>query len=171
VPRRCRPAGMIRWPRFASAALVAGVHRVLSLHLYSHGAATGALNLFGYHARRLNAESEAADAMLATHAATALIAANRQHRFESALASRDVIGQLRRPAGGDCELSPRCRGLQPWRGSGGGNSASVDISPFGIVPYGPPRGAGPGRSIGLPVLTGPILRDTSGSLGARGIRI
>jgi hypothetical protein len=40
--------------------------------------------------------------MLATHAATALIAANRQHRFESALASRDVIGQLRRPAGGDC---------------------------------------------------------------------
>jgi hypothetical protein len=93
---------MIRWPRFASAALVAGVHRVLSFHLYSHGAATGALNLFGYHARRLNAESEAADAMLATHAATALIAANRQHRFESALASRDVIGQLRRPAGGDC---------------------------------------------------------------------
>ena len=33
--------------------------------------------------------------MLATHAAVALIAANRQHQFESALASRDVIGQAK----------------------------------------------------------------------------
>ena len=33
--------------------------------------------------------------MLATHAATALIAANRQHQVESALASRDVIGQAK----------------------------------------------------------------------------
>jgi len=55
----------------------------------------GALNLFGYHPRRFNAESEAIGAMLATHAATALIAANRQHQFESALASRDVIGQAK----------------------------------------------------------------------------
>jgi hypothetical protein len=55
----------------------------------------GALNLFGYHPRRFNAGSEAIGAMLATHAATALIAANRQHQFESALASRDVIGQAK----------------------------------------------------------------------------
>jgi transcriptional regulator with GAF, ATPase, and Fis domain len=98
------PAGMIRcdslaedsrWPRFAPAAIAAGVHSVLSFHLYSHGADTGALNLFGYHARRFNAESDAVGAMLATHAATALIAANRQHQFESALATRDVIGQAK----------------------------------------------------------------------------
>jgi AmiR/NasT family two-component response regulator len=39
--------------------------------------------------------SDAVGARLATHAATALIAANRQHQFESALASRDVIGQAK----------------------------------------------------------------------------
>jgi AmiR/NasT family two-component response regulator len=33
--------------------------------------------------------------MLATHAATALIAADRQTQFESALASRDAIGQAK----------------------------------------------------------------------------
>ena len=33
--------------------------------------------------------------MPATHAAVALIAANRQHPFESALANRDVIGQAK----------------------------------------------------------------------------
>jgi transcriptional regulator with GAF, ATPase, and Fis domain len=84
-----------RWPHFAPAAVAAGVHSVLSFQLYSHAADTGALNLFGYHARRFNAESEAIGAMLATHAATALIAANRQHQFDSALASRDVIGQAK----------------------------------------------------------------------------
>ena len=39
--------------------------------------------------------SDAVGARLATHAATALIAANRQHQFESALASGDVIGQAK----------------------------------------------------------------------------
>jgi hypothetical protein len=84
-----------RWPHFAPAALAAGVHSVMSFQLYNHVADTGALNMFGYHPRRFNAESEAIGAMLATHAATALIAANRQHQFESALASRDVIGQAK----------------------------------------------------------------------------
>jgi ANTAR domain/GAF domain len=84
-----------RWPHFAPAALAAGVHSVMSFQLYNHMADKGALNLFGYHPYRFNAESEAIGAMLATHAATALIAANRQHQFESALASRDVIGQAK----------------------------------------------------------------------------
>jgi AmiR/NasT family two-component response regulator len=40
-------------------------------------------------------EEQAIAAMLATHAATALLAADRQTQFESALASRDVIGQAK----------------------------------------------------------------------------
>jgi AmiR/NasT family two-component response regulator len=40
-------------------------------------------------------ESQALGAMLATHAAIALITDDRQHQFESALASRDVIGQAK----------------------------------------------------------------------------
>ncbi len=84
-----------RWPHFAAAAVAAGVRSVLSFKLYTHGTNTGALNLFGYRTQRFNDESEAIGAMLATHAAVALIAANRQHQFESALASRDVIGQAK----------------------------------------------------------------------------
>src|ERR1700738_4065038 len=63
--------------------------------LYTHQANTGALNLFGFAAQGFDNESEAIAAMLATHAAVALIVENRQHQFESALASRDVIGQAK----------------------------------------------------------------------------
>jgi GAF domain-containing protein len=84
-----------RWPEFARAAVAAGVLSMLSFHLYTHGPNRGALNLFGFAAYGFNDESEAIAAMLATHAAVALIVANRQHQFESALASRDLIGQAK----------------------------------------------------------------------------
>lgn len=85
----------LRWPRFGAVAVEAGVLSMLSYQLYSHRGEGGALNLFGRNAQSLNAEAEAIGAMLATHAAIVLIAANRQHEFESALASRDVIGQAK----------------------------------------------------------------------------
>ena len=84
-----------RWPGFARAAVAAGVLSVLSFQLYTHGADSGALNLFGFGTGTFDDESEVIGAMLATHAAVALIAANRQHQFESALASRDIIGQAK----------------------------------------------------------------------------
>jgi hypothetical protein len=84
-----------RWPGFAAAAVEAGVHSMLSYQLYTHRGGAGALNLFGCTARRFNAEAEAIGAMLATHAAVALIAADKQLQFESALASRDLIGQAK----------------------------------------------------------------------------
>ena len=43
----------------------------------------------------LDVKSEAVLAMLATHAAIALIASDKENQFESALASRDVIGQAK----------------------------------------------------------------------------
>lgn len=84
-----------RWPGFASAAVAAGVHSMLSFQLYSHRGGAGALNLFCRQASTVDAATEAIGAMLATHAAVALVAAETRHQFHSALASRDVIGQAK----------------------------------------------------------------------------
>lgn len=90
-----------RWPRFAKAAVEAGVRSVLSFQLYFYPATAlsaggrGALNLFSHDAYEFTLEQQALGAMLATHAASALIAADRQTQFESALGSRDLIGQAK----------------------------------------------------------------------------
>jgi GAF domain-containing protein len=84
-----------RWPRFTEAALAAGVHSLLSFQLYTHNARKGALNLFGSKPDVFTPEVEAVGAMLATHAATALIADDVRLQFQSGLASRDIIGQAK----------------------------------------------------------------------------
>lgn len=84
-----------RWPGFASAATELGVHSMLSFQLYSNQHGVGALNLLGREPRTFTQEAEAVGAMLATHAALALAAANTQQQFTSALASRDRIGQAK----------------------------------------------------------------------------
>ncbi|MDG4667002.1 ANTAR domain-containing protein [Mycobacterium sp. 236(2023)] len=84
-----------RWPQFASAAIELGVYSVLSFQLYTHDGGAGALNLLGDRPQVFTRETETAGAMLATHAAIALAANAKQHQFESALASRDTIGQAK----------------------------------------------------------------------------
>lgn len=84
-----------RWPRFARSAVAAGVYSMLSFHLYTHNNRMGALNLFGREPDVFNAEVEAVAAMLATQAAIAIIANDKELQFKSALASRDVIGQAK----------------------------------------------------------------------------
>jgi GAF domain-containing protein len=90
-----------RWPEFAAAAVQAGVGSMMSFQLYSYGkplgahCGRGALNLFSRNKNHFTVEDQAVGAMLATHAATALIAADRQTQFESALASRDILGQAK----------------------------------------------------------------------------
>jgi GAF domain-containing protein len=84
-----------RWPNFAEAAVAAGVHSLMSFELYTHHVRRGAMNLFGFKPDVFNAENEAVAAMLATHAAVALIANDERLQFQSALASRDVIGQAK----------------------------------------------------------------------------
>jgi transcriptional regulator with GAF, ATPase, and Fis domain len=85
----------IRWPRFAAAATKLGVYSMLSFQLYTRRGGAGALNLLGGAPRAFTPEAEAVGAMLATHAALALAAANTQEQFHSALASRDHIGQAK----------------------------------------------------------------------------
>lgn len=91
-----------RWPGFAAVALDNDIRSIMSFHLYTYpdktlGAMTGraALNLFSRTIGPFSHADQSVGAMLATHAATALIASNRQRQFESALYSRDMIGQAK----------------------------------------------------------------------------
>jgi transcriptional regulator with GAF, ATPase, and Fis domain len=74
-----------RWAQFAAAAVQLGVHSMLSFQLYTTKGGAGALNLLASAPRAFSAEGEALGAVLATHAAVALAAINREHQFESAL--------------------------------------------------------------------------------------
>jgi len=84
-----------RFPHFATSAVAAGVHSMLSFRLITHDDRAAALNVVGLTPHCFGPEDEALGAMFATHAALALIADNRQMQFESALASRDLIGQAK----------------------------------------------------------------------------
>jgi AmiR/NasT family two-component response regulator len=68
---------------------------MMSFQLYTHDQRKGALNLFGLKADVYTAKDQAVGAMLATHAATAIIAHDRDRQFQAALASRDAIGQAK----------------------------------------------------------------------------
>jgi hypothetical protein len=71
------------------------VHAMLSFQLYTHNGRMGALNLFALTPDAFSLEAEALGAMLATHVANAFIAADKELQFQSALNSRDVIGQAK----------------------------------------------------------------------------
>lgn len=84
-----------RWPAFAAAALEVGVHSTLSFQLYFHHRGSGALNVLSHKPHAFDMKAETALAMMATHAAITLVAAEKDTQFQSALASRDVIGQAK----------------------------------------------------------------------------
>ena len=84
-----------RWPEFASAATKLGIYSMLSFQLYTHRSGVGALNLLGREPHTFTQEAEGLAAMLVTHAAVALSAVNTRQQFDSALASRDHIGQAK----------------------------------------------------------------------------
>jgi transcriptional regulator with GAF, ATPase, and Fis domain len=84
-----------RWPNFAAAAVELGVHSMLSFQLYTHRQGAGALNLLGSAVGAQTAEGEALGASLAAHAAVAITTLTRHKQFQSALASRDTIGQAK----------------------------------------------------------------------------
>jgi GAF domain-containing protein len=84
-----------RWPRFASHATTVGVRSVLSSPIDIPGDVGATLSLFGVRAEAFAAESEIVGAMLANHAAIALVHDNHERQFRAALATRDVIGQAK----------------------------------------------------------------------------
>jgi ANTAR domain/GAF domain len=84
-----------RWPDFAAAALEVGVQSTLSFPLFRRRNGGAALNLMSCSADAMDRADHTIGAMLATHAAMALTASDRISQFESALASRDLIGQAK----------------------------------------------------------------------------
>ena len=87
-----------RWPRYSAAAVRAGVHATLSVPLPTPHRRTpprAAVNLISRDPDAFDRDTQTVAAMLATHAAVAAIAHDRDAQFKAALASRDVIGQAK----------------------------------------------------------------------------
>jgi GAF domain-containing protein len=84
-----------RWPRYAPAAVQLGVLSGLSFKLYTADRTAGALNLFGFQAEVWDTDAETTGAVLAAHAAAAILAGRHAEQMQAALASRDRIGQAK----------------------------------------------------------------------------
>ncbi|MCB0951080.1 MAG: ANTAR domain-containing protein [Mycobacterium sp.] len=84
-----------RWPQYSAAAVEFGVRSALSFKLYTSVQTAGALNLFGFAPNAFDAEAETIGAVLAAHAAAAILASRHSEQLESALSTRDRIGQAK----------------------------------------------------------------------------
>lgn len=84
-----------RWPAYSAAAKKLGVLSGMSFRLYTHERTAGALNLFGYQPTEWDVERQTIGMVLAAHAAAALMANRHSENLQSAVASRDRIGQAK----------------------------------------------------------------------------
>jgi GAF domain-containing protein len=84
-----------RWPAYSAAVAELGVLSSLSFRLYTHKRTAGALNLFGFAPRVWDADGVLTGTVLAAHAAAAVSAHLEAGQLQSALLSRDHIGQAK----------------------------------------------------------------------------
>ena len=84
-----------RWPLYSAAVVEIGVLSGVSFKLYTSDRTAGALNLFTFKPSAFDAEAETIGAVLAAHAAAAILASRQDQQFESALSTRDRIGQAK----------------------------------------------------------------------------
>ncbi|MCW2623786.1 ANTAR domain-containing protein [Mycobacterium sp.] len=84
-----------RFPNYAPKVVELGLLSALSLKLYTADRTAGALNLFGYEPRVWNSEAETIGMVLAAHAASAILASRESEQLQSALSTRDRIGQAK----------------------------------------------------------------------------
>lgn len=84
-----------RWPQYAPAAVRHGVLSSLSFKLYTADRTAGALNLFSFRPGVWDTEAETTGSVFAAHAAAAIMAGRHGEQMESALSSRDRIGQAK----------------------------------------------------------------------------
>jgi GAF domain-containing protein len=84
-----------RWPQYSAAAVDIGVLSSMSFKLYTADRTAGALNLFSFRPNAFDAESETIGVVLAAHAAAAILASRQGEQLESALSTRDRIGQAK----------------------------------------------------------------------------
>jgi len=84
-----------RWPKYSPAVVEIGVLSGVSFKLYTADRTAGALNLFSFTPHAFDAESETTGVILAAHAAAAILASRQGEQLESALSTRDRIGQAK----------------------------------------------------------------------------
>lgn len=84
-----------RWPMYSAAAAELGVLSGLSFKLYTSSQTAGALNLFSLNENAFDGDAETIGAVLAAHAAAAILASRQSEQLESALSTRDRIGQAK----------------------------------------------------------------------------
>ncbi len=84
-----------RWPRYAPAAVQLGVLSGQSFKLYTADRTAGALNMFAFEAGVWDTEAETIGSVLAAHAAAAILTERHGEHMQSALSSRDRIGQAK----------------------------------------------------------------------------
>lgn len=85
-----------RWPQYREKALDrTPVRSVLSFRLFDDGQRLGALNFHAERAGSFTEESVEVGLVFAAHTTVAWNSMRRQQQFQSALASRDIIGQAK----------------------------------------------------------------------------
>jgi GAF domain-containing protein len=84
-----------KWPNYSPEVAQLGVRSGLSFKLYTADRTAGALNLFGYEPRLWDTEAETIGMVLAAHAAAAILASREGDQLQSALSTRDRIGQAK----------------------------------------------------------------------------
>lgn len=84
-----------RWPQYSPAVLELGVRSGISFKLYTKDRTAGALNLFGFEPTEWDAERQSVGTVLAAHAAAAIMSFQQGEQLQSAVTSRDRIGQAK----------------------------------------------------------------------------
>ncbi len=84
-----------RFPRYAPQVAELGLRSALSFKLYTADRTAGALNLFGREPNLWDSEAETVGSVLAAHAAAAILASREGDQLQSALSTRDRIGQAK----------------------------------------------------------------------------
>jgi GAF domain-containing protein len=84
-----------KWPNYSPKVVELGILSGLSFKLYTADRTAGALNLFGYEPKLWDSEAETIGMVLAAHAAAAIIASREGDQLQSALSTRDRIGQAK----------------------------------------------------------------------------
>jgi GAF domain-containing protein len=84
-----------RWPSFAAVAVDSGIRSLAAFRLYTGQGDLGALVLYSRTAYAFGTDAVIVGQAIAAHAAIAMLAAGEREQYETALASRDIIGQAK----------------------------------------------------------------------------
>ncbi len=84
-----------RWPEYSREVCKLGVRSGISFKLYTGDRTAGALNVFSRKPHSFDTDAEVIGSILAAHAAAAILASRETEQLNTALLSRDLIGQAK----------------------------------------------------------------------------